>query len=222
VPQALFIVSVLTREFTEMTKKLFKRGIVLYRRTGSAASLVLFSVTLLGLGVSIAGLTALSMGRPAAGGLVNFTPAGEQEAVAPQRALLSSEVIVNDPAVGVIWTMQVLPDDQEGREFTIKGTMEAPAGVQPGQEINMRLYYTETISENFLDEAMEGQILASTGSDEPMVVASRVEYMVSGAAGSEWGYQVDLVPASLKSRRIAPAGHLFDDGSAPCDSWVHL
>lgn len=201
---------------------IFTRGTSLLRRTGSTASLVLFSVTLLGLGVSIAGLGVLTLGRPAAGGPAEPSPAARHEVAAPDRALLSSEVIVRDPAVGVIWTMQVLPEDQEGREFSIKGTMEAPAGVQPGQEINMRLYYTESVSENLLDEIMDNPTLAGAGSDQPMVVASRVEYMVSGAEGSEWGYQVDLVPVSLRSRQAAPAGHLFDDGSSPCDSRVHL
>jgi hypothetical protein len=206
----------------EQMRNFFKKGISVLRRTGSTASLVLFSVTLVGLGASIAGLGALTLGRPATGAPEELSPSARHEQMAPERALFSPEVIVRDPAVGVIWTMQVLPEDQEGREFTIQGTMDAPAGVQPGQEINMRLYYTESVSDHQLDEVMDSRILAGSGSDEPMVVASRVEYMVSGADGSEWGYQVDLVPASLPSRRAAPAGHPLDDGSAPCDSRVHL
>ena len=200
----------------EVTKRsLTVRIAALFTRGGSAAILVLFSVTLLGLGGSIAGLGALALGRPAAGEVVASPalPALGLEAVAPERARLSPEVMV-DPAVGVIWTMQVLPEDQEGREFSLRGIMEAPAGVQPGQELNMRLYYTESVSEDALEMAPGYLGLDDSGFGEPLVVASRVEYTVTGAEGSAWGYQVDLVPASLASRSVMPVG-LVTGGTVP-------
>jgi hypothetical protein len=215
-----------------MTK--FSKFGTLYRRLGgSTATLVLLTVTLLGLGVSIAGLGALALSKPAPVAALDTSMADAQAAVAPERALLSSEVVVvRDPGVGVIWTMQVVPEDSSGREFTIKGTMEAPEGVKPGQEVNMRIYYTETISDNILDSTMDDPQLLTAAHKGEMVVASRMEYMVSDGTGSEWGYQVDLVPASLEPGPAQPAGWIpgkgaesFKSGldeSAPCDSRVHL
>ena len=70
----------------------------------------------------------------------------------------------------------------------------------------MRLYYTETLSEAVLETAPDYLGLEDSGSGEPMVVASRVEYTVTGPGSSEWGYQVDLVPAGQVSGSVVPAG----------------
>ena len=70
------------------------------------------------------------------------------------------------------------------------------------------------------------------GFHQQMVVASRMEYLVTDGVGSEWVYQVDLVPASLRVHPAEPAGWIPGkgadtftiglDGPASCESRLHL
>lgn len=99
--------------------------------------------------------------------------------------------VLDEPDDRVPWTMMLRPEHGiDGEELVFSGTMPAPDGVSPDQEITMLVTYTE-------DPEQIQEWLDETGAVRPprrMRVASKVQYYVSDAGGEEWGVQIHLVP----------------------------
>ena len=95
---------------------------------------------------------------------------------------------VDTESFQVPWTMTLRPEEGvDGDEYTFSGTMPAPEGISPDQEITMLVTYTEDPErmQEWLDEI--GTVRPPAG----MRVASEVQYFVIDASGEEWGVQGD-------------------------------
>jgi hypothetical protein len=139
---------------------------------------------------AVVALTLVNRSRPVVSEPFPTTGDLSREAreLSPAAARLA---VLDEPDLRVPWTMMLRPEDGiDGEELVFSGTMPAPAGVSPNQEITMLVTYTEDPEEmqEWLDET--GAIRPPRG----MRVASEVRYYVSAAGGEEWGVQIDLVP----------------------------
>jgi hypothetical protein len=100
--------------------------------------------------------------------------------------------VLDEPDFRVPWTMLLRPEEGiDGEELVFSGTMPAPDGVSPDQEVTMLVTYTEDPEEmqEWLDE------IGAVRPAGRMRVASEIQYYVSDAGREEWGVQIDLVPA---------------------------
>ena len=158
------------------------------------AALALFMVTLLGLGGSIAGLGVLSLQRPAA-------------------ALLP-------PVQQLPWTMSLLPEDEVGEAYTFSGTMVLPEGLEPGQQVNMTVYYSESPTPVEDAEFLDALGLVRPASMPPFSIASQLQYEILSADGSSWGFQLDLVSEAAADEAISAAVPASEE--EPCRRRVML
>ncbi len=180
------------------------------RRSDSPlAALMLFSITLLGLGGSIVGLGVLSLQRPAAA----FLPLPESSGVRPaaqagpadmtpadavpaglSTARLSEEVLPGAPVEELPWTMSLLPEAEgAGRSYTFSGTMVLPEGLEAGQQVNLTVYYTETTLPAGADAFLDELGLVRPVDMPPFRIASTLEYRIENSDGSTWGFELDLL-----------------------------
>ncbi len=155
---------------------------------------VLFGLVTLGLAGAVGVLALLLQARPeppsdpaaAAQTLTGAWPAPTADAGAAEpfpagdlelgsREVFTLEVPAGEGEGRVPWTLYLLPESPGGEEYVLTGTMAPPAGMEPGKELQMVIYYSGGGAPEWLDPTG----LVRTPEKMPDRVASQVLFFVT-------------------------------------------